>query len=153
MVALNSAKPFAAFLDELVVLPAVFEDDVHEAVDEGDVRSGAMAQMQRGELSDVDPARIGDHQLDAALEHRLADARPEHRVLFGGVRADNQDGLGIPADVVKGIAHGAGAVAHRQSGHGRGMTKPGAVVDVVRADHLARELLRQIVFFVGALGG
>ena len=112
-----------------------------------------MPNMQRGELGDVDPARVGHHQLEAALEDSLTDACPEHRVLLGGVGPDDQHGLGVAANVIEGVAHGAGAVAHREAGDGRGMAQPRAVIHVVRTDHLARELLREVVFLVRALRG
>ena len=53
---------------------------------------------------------------------------------------------------VNGAVDGAGIDAFHQRGHGRGVAQPRAVVDVVRAEALADELLEQIGFLVRALG-
>ena len=66
---------------------------MHQAVDQGDIGAGSLAQVQGGKFGDVDPARVGNDQLDAALQDRLADHRAEDRVLFGGVGADDEASL------------------------------------------------------------
>jgi hypothetical protein len=71
-------------------LPSLFQDDVHQPVDQGDVGARALAQVQRGELGDIDAARVGHDQLDAALQDRLADHGAKDRVLLGGVGADDE---------------------------------------------------------------
>ena len=52
----------------------------------------------------------------------------------------------------EGGGHGARAQAFHQCGHGAGVAKPGAVINVVGAETGAHQLLEQPGFFVGALG-
>ena len=58
-----------------------------------DVGPGLLAEVERGELGNVDLARVGHHELRPAAEHCLADHRPEDGVLLGDVRADEEDRL------------------------------------------------------------
>jgi hypothetical protein len=74
-------------------------------------------------------------------------------MLLGGIRPDHQDGTGEFCNIVHGIGHGTRAEGSGQTGHGAGVSKPGAVIDIVRPDHLAGEFIHQVIFFVGAFGG
>ena len=58
---------------------------MHQAIDQGDIRPWAMAQMQRGKFGNIDPPWIGNNQFNPTLEHSLAYACAEDRVLFGGI--------------------------------------------------------------------
>jgi len=51
------------------------------------------------------------------------------------------------------FAHRPGAETHRETCDGGRMAEPRAMVDIVRAQHLARELLHQVILFVRAFGG
>ena len=53
-------------------------------------RAGFMLQVEGGKLSERDAPRVGDDQHSAALLDRLPDAHPDHRMLFGGIRADDE---------------------------------------------------------------
>src|ERR1700722_20195611 len=70
-------------------------------------------------------------------------------MLFGGIIAEDQDGRSG-----HGFAQGSGAVLMAGDGAGKGGVVSGAVViDVVGAEHGAREFLQKVVFFVsGAVG-
>jgi hypothetical protein len=50
------------------------------------------------------------------------------------------------------VGHSTGAEAGGQTGHSTAVSKPSAMVDIVRTDHLTREFVHQVVFFVQALG-
>ena len=52
----------------------------------------------------------------------------------------------------EGSGDGARAQAFHQRGHGAGVTKPRAVINVVGAETGANQLLEQPGFFVGAFG-
>ena len=83
-----------------------------------------------------------------AFEHRVSD----QRVTFGCVRADDQEAIGIRLEFRDRIRHGATPKGCGQTGHSGSVSETGAVIDVIRADHRAGELLQEVVFFVGALG-
>jgi hypothetical protein len=151
--AADVVKPLRTRLDKGLIVPAPLQDDVHQAVEQGHIGAGPLAEVQRGELGDVDGPGIGDHELDAAREHGLADHGAKDRVLLGGVGTDDEEGLGLFDDVVHRIAHGARAQAHAQAGHGRGVTQTRAMIDIMGAEHLAGELLHQVILFIGALCG
>src|SRR5690606_8838405 len=55
-------------------------------------------------------------------------------------------------DIVTRVVHGPTTEGLHETCHRGAVSKAGAVVDVVRADHLPRQLLHQVVVFVGALG-
>jgi hypothetical protein len=74
-------------------------------------------------------------------------------VLFGGVGADDQHRLGKSGDVCHRVGHSARAKGSGQTGHSAGVSETGAVVYRVRPDHLAGELVHQVIFFVKTLGG
>ena len=145
-------KTFTAFLDEFLVLPAFFEEDVHQAVEQGDVAAGPVTDVQRGEISEINAARVSDDQFDAAPAYCPPQHRPEDGMLLGGVRADDEQRLGVIGNIVHRVGHCARAVGGGQTGHGAGVTETGAVVYVVRPDNLAGELVHQVVFFIQAFG-
>jgi hypothetical protein len=72
-------------------------------------------------------------------------------VRFAGVRADDEDGLGL-FQVGEGVGHGAAAERLGEPGDRGSVTQACAMVDVVGAYHGAHELLEQVVLFVGTAG-
>ena len=48
-------------------MPVILQDHVHQPIDQGDIGARTVAQVQRGKLGDIDAARVGDNQFDAAL--------------------------------------------------------------------------------------
>ena len=97
----------------------------------------------RGPRVDVDDLRAAAAGL---LEERAGDGVIRRRV---GTGDDDDVGVG---DVAVGGGHRARADALEQRCNRRGVTQPGAVVDVVRAEPGAQELLEEVGLFVGALG-
>ena len=70
-------------------------------------------------------------------------------MLFGGIAADEQD-----APARGDVAQAGGFARMAGEGAGKGRVVGGAlVVDVVGAEHRARELLQQVVLFVGGAVG
>ena len=76
---------------------------------------------------------------------RIAD----HRVRLGRVAADQQEHVGV-LDLVQRVRGGAASEDGGQSRHRGAVAHAGAVVDVVRAQHRAHELLEEIILFVRA---
>ena len=90
--------------------------------------------------------------LTPRLQHRLADFRAENRVLFGGIRADDQHGLRMVGDVIHRVGHRTRAKGSGQTGHGAGVSETGAMIDIVRPNHLPGEFIHQVVFFIQTFG-
>ena len=92
---------------------------------------------------------VGEDQLRAilhgVLEPRRRDGMVRHRI-----GADQQHDFGFQ-HVHHRIGHGARADAFEQCRHARRVAKPRAVIDVVRAEAGAHELLEQIRLLVAAL--
>ena len=86
--------------DKVFGFPTLVKDDVHQPVEQGDVSSEFLLEMERGEIAQVDVARIGDDQLCAAETYRPAQHGPENGVLLGGVGANHEEGFCFLRDVV-----------------------------------------------------
>ena len=69
-------------------------------------------------------------------------------MIFGGVGPGYQYDFGV-FDIADGICHGSASESCGQTGHGGGMSEPGAVVDIVCLEHGPGELVGNIVFLVG----
>ena len=72
-------------------------------------------------------------------------------MILSRVGPDNKQTLYI-FNFVNGVRHRSAAEGGRQPGDRRGVSETGAVINIVRADHRAREFLQEIVFLIGALG-
>ena len=84
--------------DELLVDQTLGDHDVCEGVHERDVRAREQRKMKGGldvrRAHEIDPAGVGDDELRALAEPALH-PRCEHRMRVGGVRADEQDHVGM----------------------------------------------------------
>src|SRR5665647_999931 len=80
--------------DELLVGQALFEDHVHEAVDDGHVGTRQQLQMDVGAARHVDAPRVDDDEL-GALAQGLLDVQRADGVRLARVRADDEDGVGL----------------------------------------------------------
>ena len=58
----------------------------------------------------------------------------------------------LPVSVAEDVGDGAGADPLQEGGHGRGVTQPRAVIDVVGAQGGPHQLLEEVRLLVGALG-
>ena len=95
-------------------------------------------------------ARVHHDQLGAALRRLLEEGRGD-RVVFGRVRADDDDHVGIGRRGER-RRHRARADPLHQRRDRRGVAEPRAVVDIVAAEAGAHQLLEQIGLLVRALG-
>ncbi len=141
-------EALGALGDEGVVLPALADDDVHQAVEQSDVCTGAVAQVEVGDLGDVDLARVGHDQFGPALAFGAADLAADDGMLLGGVAADDEDRAAVVGDVADAVGHRPAAEAGRQTGDGAAVSETGAVVDAVGGHQLAGQLGEEEVLFV-----
>jgi hypothetical protein len=148
---LHRLKIFGAFGDIGGIVQVFRQDDVHHAVDHRDIGAGILAQPQSGMTHQVLAAGIDDDQVLIFQASRSFDVGPDDRMVFGGVRADDQNTIRV-LQLADGVGHGPGAVGSRQAGYGGGMAEAGAVIHVAGADDRAHHLLHQVVFFVGHPG-
>ena len=72
----ESGEVLRMLLDGSLVLPAFFQDDVHQAVEQGGFGIEAVAQGQCGVFVDVDEIGAGDDHRDLAAQDGLANAEP-----------------------------------------------------------------------------
>ena len=100
--------------DELLVLPAHVDDVPHHAVQQGHVAARLQPQVQMRPPGHVDETGVG-HDEGLALTQRLDHLEREHRVRLGGVRADDEDDIGL-VEVVDGVGHRSTAKSRRQTG-------------------------------------
>jgi hypothetical protein len=68
------AVPLGAFFDEAEVDEAVLDEDVRERVEQEDVRSGPELEVYVGDLGELGPSRVDDHEL-RAVQNARTDAR------------------------------------------------------------------------------
>jgi hypothetical protein len=78
-------KPFCTLFNEAFILPAVLQDDMHQSINQGDIRAGSMTEMKGGEIYEIDLSRIGNHQFRAAIVDGMADHTSENRMLLGRI--------------------------------------------------------------------
>ncbi len=143
-----------ALREGLHILPVVEllgDDHVEERVEHRDV--GAVAELQHmgGVALERLAARVHDDELGAPLG-RLLEEGGGDRVIFGGIGADHDDDVGVPA-FVEGGRHGRRADAFHQGRDRRRVAKPRAVIDIVGAEAGAHQFLEQVGLFVRAFGG
>src|SRR3954454_11086328 len=135
--------------DEVAVDQAEADDLVHDAVVEGDVGAGLDLAVDVGVVGDPLAARVDDDQLRPAAPGLLEERRRD-RVVGRRVRAREDRDVGVE-DVAVGRRDRAGADALEQRRDARGVAQARAVVDVVRPEAGADELLEKVGLLVGAL--
>ena len=139
---------FRARLDEVLLVPAGFMDNVHQAVEQGHVRAGAQTQMDVGQFRQRRTSRIG-HNEPAARALAPHEPHAHHGMGHRGIGAHHQQAV-AGFEVVKGVGHGAAAKGGGKTCHRGAVSEAGAMINIMRADGAARKFLQQIVFFVGA---
>ncbi len=113
--------------------------------------SGLNLQYMVGMVRDLRTAGIHDDQGLAGAFTAFLRKGGGHRVVLGGVGADDHDHLGLMTSAT-GLETAPEPIICKQGRHRRGMAEPGAVIDVVAAKAGADQLLEQVGLFVGALG-
>ena len=134
--------------DEILVLKSLADDHVDHAIDPGDVAAVVLTQPAMGKGHQIDLARIDDDELGLVEQHRAFDVGGDDRMGLGGVRAGDEDDLGV-FQLGDGIRHRARTQGGGQTGNGRGVAQAGAMVDVVGAHHRTHEFLKKIILFIG----
>ena len=136
--------------DELCRDQAFLDDGVHHRVEHGHVGVGLELQIVRRMARELGTARVGENKLGAGLD-RILDPRRRHRVIDDRIGADQQHDFGLH-HVHDRIRHRARADAFQQCRDARRMAQARAVIDVVRAETGADELLEQVRLLVRTLG-
>ena len=107
--------------------------------------SGAIAQMQVGDVGGHGAARVDQHDLHLRpLLLRRRDALVEHRMAPGEVGADQHDEIG-KFQILVGARHRVGAEGAPVAGHRRGHAEARIGVDVGRADEALHQLVGDVV--------
>ena len=138
-----------AVRDELPVDQPEPDDLVHHRVVERDVGAGFELHEDVGVLGHRGRARVDVDDLGAAAAG-LLEERAGHRVVRGRVGTGDDHAVGV-GHVAVGGGHRPGADALEQRRDRGGVAQPGAVVDVVRAEAGADELLEEVGLLVRAL--
>ena len=144
-------EPFGARRDERLVVQLFGHNHLRHRVEQGRVGAGFLAQPQLGEPGHLGLPRINDDQPGAVFAHRLLQEGGDDRMRFGGVGADHHEAFQV-GHLGDGVAHGGGADGKLQPRDAAGVAQPGAVIDVVRADHRAQILLEEVAVLVRRLG-
>jgi hypothetical protein len=140
--------PLRALLDVRLVDPALADRDVEHAVRKGEVGSGHRLQVQRRTGGGRGTPRVDDDVSRTSGPARVEELHGRrHR--RGGVRADQQDGVGVgevrererqPAVDAERPVPGSGGGRHAE---------PSVVVDHAGAQRNSRELAERIRLLVG----
>ncbi len=125
---------------------------MHQAVEQGNVGARFVLQEQVGIVGDINATGIGHDELGPTVPHRLPDLGSDDRVLLGGIAADDKEALALLGDIADGVGHRAAAKACHQTGDGGAVSEASTVVDGIGGQDLPRELVKEIVLLVGALG-
>jgi hypothetical protein len=137
-------------LNELPVVQVIVEDVLCDAIEPDDVRGRIGADKDVGALGHLVFTKIGDDESLATKFVRPLHACRENRVVFSRVCPDDENEAGL-LDICNGAGVATIADGALKSHRRWVLTVAGAVIDIVGADHGARELLHEVTFFVGAL--
>ena len=90
-----------------IVIVQVFGDKhVHNAIQQGNVRTGPLLDVQRGKVRDRDTTGITDDEWDAPLRDGLPEPHTKDRMVLGRVGTDNEIRFCFLNNIVKRIGHG-----------------------------------------------
>ncbi|MEY2951310.1 MAG: hypothetical protein RL622_387, partial [Actinomycetota bacterium] len=73
--------------------PALFQNDVHQPVDQGDVCAGFLAEVQRGKVHQVNAARVNDDHLRAIFLHRFLHLQSDDGMVLARVRPRDDENV------------------------------------------------------------
>ena len=147
---LQRLEPLGVASDIVWVVEPLGDDRVHHRIEESHVGAGLELQHVGRVPAERLAARVHDDQGLARLG-RVLEERRRHGVIHRGVGADDDDRVRVGAFEER-RGHGARVDGLHQRGDRGGMTKPGAVIDVVGAEACPHQLLEQIGLLVRALG-
>ena len=143
-------EPFRIPFDKLLVVQVVLDEISDESVEPRHVVAGRRSRVLVGVLGDADFPGVEHHEVGPVADV-LLDASRQHRMRLGRVRPADEVGVGLADVLVDAVRHRAVAERLLERRHRRRVTEPGAVVDVLRAEHLPRELLDEIRLLVAPL--
>ena len=135
----------------LPVKEALFDDDVHHPVQNGDIRADILPQVQRGKPGQLDLPRIDEKQL-RTIFYGIDHPRSDEGMLRRGVGTGDQEQIRI-LKFPDGIGHRSRTECGGQTDHRCAVSEPGAVIDIVGAERRPGHLHEQIVFLIGHLRG
>ena len=92
-----------------------------------------------------------NNKLGAVVDNSPFDGRADNRMIFRGIGAGDQDHPGF-LDFSNGICHRTASEGRSQTGYGSGVSKTGAMIDIVGFENPPDQLLHQIIFFIGGPG-
>ena len=139
-VILNFVVSARAIGNERLRRETFVDDRVHHRVQERNVGVRLELQHVRCVSRELGATWIGDHQLGAVLD-RVLDPRCRDRMIDDGVRADQQNDVGLE-HVHHRIRYRARSDAFQQRCNTGCVAKPRAVIDVVRAKSRAHQFLK-----------
>ena len=139
-----------ALVDILLVLQALGDDDIHHAVEQGNVGAGLDLQEHIGFPAQRNAAGLSHDDL-GTLALGLTDQGADDGVGLGGIGAGYEDHI-LVGGFGDGIGHGTGAKGDGETGNSGGVAQTCAVVHIVGADGGPHHLLEDIVILVGAAG-
>ena len=116
------------FRNEVLVLPAVFQDLMHEAVEDGNIGSGVKRQVQVCLLRRWGESRVSVDDF-CTLRLCLHHAATDQRVGLKRVAADDKKAFGL-GNICNRLGHCTGSERTGQPNDRRCMAETGAVVDV-----------------------
>ena len=141
--------------EERLVVQPLGDDDVRHRIDERDVAARphgeVVGRLDVRRADEVDPAGVGDDDPGPCAQPTL-EPRREDRVRVGGVRADEEDDVGM-VDRGEVLGAGRGAEGLAEAVAGGGVADPGAGVDVVVAEGRPHHPLDDVDLLVRAPRG
>ena len=145
-------KVVHVLFDEFRRMEILADDHMHQSVEEGYVGTAFLPDVNIGIFRHFDFPGIADDEGALALPLLLLDEGTDDGVVFSGVRADDENGVGR-LDGFEVIGHCAASEGLAETRNCGAVSQMGTVVDVVGAHHLPCEALHEIVLLVGAPGG
>ena len=135
-----------AVMNERLRSEPFFDDRMHHRIQQRDIGVRLELQIVGRVPGELRTTRIGENQLRATLDGVLHPRRG-NRMIDDRIRADEQHDFRLQ-HVHHRIGNGARADSLEQRRDARRVTQPGAMVDVVRSEAGAYELLKEICFLV-----
>ena len=105
---MQRVEPFHPLGDIGLIVPAVLDYLLHQAVEQHHVGAGAMGQIEAGMVRHLDPLRIGHYQPGLARGDGPLDMGADDGVGCRGVGADDEDEIRV-VDAWDVVGHGAAA--------------------------------------------
>ncbi len=138
--------------DERLVGVAVRDQEVQQAVEQGEVGAGLDLEEEVGLVGGGVAARVDDDQPGSGRLDPVHHAQEEDRVAVGHVGADHEERVRVIEVLVRA---GRAVSAQRQlvAGSRRSHAQPRVRLDLVRPDEALRQLVRQILRLQGHLPG